>query len=706
MDKNERIQPFDKGVAARTNMLRIIDSPEQLITKLIAENNSVGVVNYLCKEIHREKNEETEVYYRRVDSEIKSAIRRKLGLENTDLVKYDRLSNKKNRFMFFFVDKSACSDEKLLVDVTKYNFDLDKVVQTLLSLRLKLAYIDDVSTYYEIEPALYNSKLYIGIIERTAKPKYFKEGESLIEALELDLYFSKQHEIAISLHKRAFCCEDIFTPVTNDSCLLFHHKGKTLQKKDNSLDAVSYAKRPYMAYSQKKEAKAFDKYENCINYHLTVAINKLINVLSDAEIAFSPVEFKANYIASEFIESTEQYSNPLIIIDAFSSYKTDEERTEFREYLKQTFGAKSVIGIEDAPKPEELETEDLSYLIINQEKQKNGSSIVKLDTAEVLNSFFQALVLYVKDNNISFDYYTRVKIHRFLKKRQSVTQGTDIGSVTKQQSQKDDNGNKLPATTILNELDKNKIQKIKTELWLKERVFHYRSIEGINFPDLELVLFYVRKLKNKQVYVSVVNVTTSENGLKINNHERYESNEKSRFDFAYPYLKCMFPNTPSCFDEMYDQGFYLYDKTHQKLLISYSSANVPNIIGNAAFDNAEKNKLANGINRQRPPEKCVLPYYINPTLRKNQLHHVFLEDFGQEGVIYFVSKAGQPDAKIDKQRLIQNILVFNQDGSKAFPLEEELTTLFLKSFTFDLLNNKEVSKKSIFQKIAELYIEN
>jgi hypothetical protein len=89
-----------------------------------------------------------------------------------------------------------------------------------------------------------------------------------------------------------------------------------------------------------------------------------------------------------------------------------------------------------------------------------------------------------------------------------------------------------------------------------------------------------------------------------------------------------------------------------------------------------------------------------------QLHHVFLEDCGQEGVRCFVSKAGQPDTSIEKQNRIQNILVFNEDGSKAFPLKEELTRLFLQSFTFDILNNNEVSKKSILQKVAELYIEN
>jgi len=203
-----------------------------------------------------------------------------------------------------------------------------------------------------------------------------------------------------------------------------------------------------------------------------------------------------------------------------------------------------------------------------------------------------------------------------------------------------------------------------------------------------------------------VNITTGVKGIEITNQARYDKNDASRFNYSYQYLKSAFPESNrSCFESMYNQGFYIYDKNHQKLLISYSNDRVPKIIGNAAFDNIERNKKPNGINRERSPEKCVLPYYINPTTNK-QLHHVFLEDCGQDGVRYFVSKAGQPNATIDKQNLTKNIFVFNYDGSKASPLKEGVTALFLQSFTFDILNNHEVSKMSILQKIAAMYIEN
>jgi hypothetical protein len=310
-----------------------------------------------------------------------------------------------------------------------------------------------------------------------------------------------------------------------------------------------------------------------------------------------------------------------------------------------------------------------------------------LDKHQVFNNFFQALAVYQEDNNANFDYYTNVKIHRFVEKLPSVTQGIDIEKAE--------------------ELDKNVVQKVKTELWLKERVLHHHSIYGIKFPHLELVLFFVRRLKNKQTYIAVVEVTTSESGLKITDYKRYDINDKGKFDRHYDYLKRTFSqSTDSCIDALYNGGFYLYDKTHKKLLVSYNSDGVPNVIGNAAFDNVERSKVPDGINRKNLPKNCVLPYYITQALRKRQLYHVFLEDCGQEGVRYFVSEAGPPAAKIEKQSRTQNILVFNDNSDKVRPLEEELNALFLQSFTFNILNNNESSKKSIFQKIAEIYIEN
>jgi hypothetical protein len=131
MDKSELIKPFEKGVAAKTNMLKVMDNQEQLISKLIKGSSGIRAISYSCREICTEKNEETEVYYRRVDSEIKSAIKNRLNPKNTEPVNYDRLNSKHN-YMFFFLAEVGCTSDKLLDDIKRYNFDLEKVVQTLL----------------------------------------------------------------------------------------------------------------------------------------------------------------------------------------------------------------------------------------------------------------------------------------------------------------------------------------------------------------------------------------------------------------------------------------------------------------------------------------------------------------------------------------------------------------------------------------------
>jgi len=704
------IKPFENCVAARTNMLKITDTFEKILSKLMVGDEGIGGVVYSCKEFNRNKRETSEDYYRRVDLEVKNAIRAKLGLKSSEPVKYDRLI-KSQTVMFFFIADYDCSSEQLQKDARSYGFDLDKVIQTILSLRLKLAFINDAASHYEIAPTFYNSELYIGALEN----RVFKDGNSCIEALRVNLYFTKQHEIALSLHKKVFNCshEDIFIAEGKDTSMFFQQKSKTLKVKE-SLDAVRFSKRPYMAYSLPEKYQDDPNYvnkgyDNSTNYHLTVTLNKLIMTLFNSCIGFEPIQFKADFIVDTFIESNDEYDNELVIIDSFSSYDTDEWRTKYRKHLKEVFGASCVIGVEEAPKPDQLQIKSVNYLVVNEEQKKNGSSILRKDTGALLNGFFKALELHKNINNkVDFDYYTSVKIHRFLQKIPSVTQGVNIGSVTKKIIPKDNNGNKLPSITVLKELDKNRIKKIKTELWLKERVFQHNLVDGLSLPRSELVLFYVRKTsgKNKQAYISVVNVTTGVKGIEITNQVRYDKNDASRFNYSYQYLKSAFPESNrSCFESMYNQGFYIYDKNHQKLLVSYSNDRVPKIIGNAAFDNIERNKKPNGINRERPPQKCVLPYYINPTTNK-QLHHVFLEDCGQDGVRYFVSKSGQPNSTIDKQNLTKNILVFNADDSTAFPLKEEVTSLFLQSFTFDILNNNEVSKKSILQKISELYIEN
>jgi len=703
------IKPFLNGAIARTNMLHTTDTPEQLIFKLLASPTEIGTITYASKEISRNPKESSNQYYRRVDSEIKKAIREIIGLKKSEPVHYDRLVIKAQIVIFFFISEINCSGDKLILEAKRYGFPLHKVAETILSLRLKLYHLNTISDNYEIEPKLYNSDLYIGALRTST----FKDGKVCVEVLKTNLLLSSTGEISLSLHKKTYKCliEETFIAESEDSAFLFHH-GKQMLRVQETLDAVRFSKRPFMAYSLPEKYQDDPKYQtkgykNSINFHLTASLNRLTTILDKATINFKPIQFHANYIVDKFVEINEVHSKNIIVIDTIERHVSDLWKNKYHEYLQKEFNAQQVIRLSEAPSFDQLQTQGTSYIVINQEHKKNGSSIIIKDTESLLNGFFDALDVFLKKKDIKiFDYYTSVKLNRFIEKKTSVVQGVNIKNTIEVKNQKDTEGNKSPATTILKKIEKNKLKKIKVELSLKEQVFHENLVKGFSLPAAKLVLFFARKMKKGKSYISVVDVNTSIEGIKIIKQMRYEETEKSRFDFSYPYLKNAFClNTLSYFDSIPDQGFYIYDTTCQKLLVSYTNSLVPRIIGNAAFDNQERSGDINGINRKRSPQDSVLPYYINPSIKK-QLHHVFLDDHLKNELLYFISKAGQPNNTIEMQNRVQKLLVFNKDGSKAIPLEEKITSLFIQSFTFDILNNNEVSKKSILQKIAELYIEN
>ena len=132
---------------------------------------------------------------------------------------------------------------------------------------------------------------------------------------------------------------------------------------------------------------------------------------------------------------------------------------------------------------------------------------------------------------------------------------------------------------------------------------------------------------------------------------------------------------------------------------------MPQVIGNTLVDSisvAESDERT--VNRQSSIESSVLPYYLLPKERK-QYHHVYLQEAGVD-LFYFVAQKQRPNQDIAKQNRIYNLLTFNSNGDLLNALEQSVTHLFFNSFTEDILKINEVSKSSLFEKIAKLYIEN
>lgn len=691
-------QPF-QGIEARTNMLNILDDKYLVIENLLNESGNIGNVTYSYIEIEKKKNESSADYYKRVDFEIKTAIRFKLKLKDSEPVRYSKVK-KRFSFIYFFISPYKCSSLKLIGDIKKNGFNTPSIIEKILSLRFNLSYLDEISMNYELSIELYNSDLYIApVVIKTEE-----DGKSLIDTLRVNIFYSNDNEIAVSLHKKVFKCvaDETFTPKTNNSDLLLHHKNNRL-KIEETANATKFSDRFYMEFDLSKEAKKKKDsgnkgYSNCINYHLTITIDKIKNILTNSNISYDEVTFKAEYIYDDFIKSKELSENKLIIIDNFENYENDIWKNKYRNYLQLTFNADEIIGIDDAPQPDNLNDKEISYLVVNESKKKNGSSITRLTDGKIINSTIEATHLHSTKGD-TFDYYTSVKINRFLNRINSVTQGLDIKKITKETSKKDEKGNKIPGEIVLDEINKNKINKIKTELWLKERVFHHENIYDLPINDASLILFFCRNTEDNK-YISVVDVEVKDRLLTIISHKTHELD--GVFDKKYASISNIFTNG-DFFKSMENGYFYIYDRCDKLLLTSYSSSRIPMVIGNASIDNIEKNS-SGIISRHNSPEICVLPYYINK--KDKNYHHVYLQDKQAEGLFYFVSKSGPTASNFKSQIRTQNILVYNQDGEKQVVIDKEITKIFFQSFTYDMFNIKNISRKSLFQKIAELYIEN
>jgi hypothetical protein len=348
----------------------------------------------------------------------------------------------------------------------------------------------------------------------------------------------------------------------------------------------------------------------------------------------------------------------------------------------------------------DMETEGVSYLVINPSSKSNGSSIVNQVSGTGLNTFWQALAIALKGKKEAlFDYYTTLKISRFVDELSIACQGIDVENVFEEKDGK----------LKMIELNGNVIKKAKTELWLKESIFQKRQLNfthSVMKPG-DYQVFYTRRTDDGIHFCSVTDIKIANESLHILGTKRWDKDSAFLFDRQYPFLKSVAGQRhpgKTTFESLKDQSFVLHEKATGNSLIAYESARVPKIIGNTLFDNVERTE-AEGVGRYRSGENNPLPYYLTQKIR-GQMHRVFVEDNGTEGLRYFVASAQAINATIEKQNKIYAVLVIDQNGDPMNAGEQDITRTFLNSFTYNLLKINESAKKSVLQKVAELSMEN
>lgn len=694
---------LEPGTAAkaRTNMLKLPGELDSIIERLSSIVDGAGYIQAAVVEVAPVSGEKTDSYYRRVDATIKDFIREKLALPDSTQVRYNKFKARKDVFGVLYLGAQAPEPGYVRKVIAEHALDAHKVIQQLLALRLKQSFLDDVNQHYEIDPVEFNAELYIGLmLNRTNK-----DGSTVFEALEYELYFSRERELALKLKQCVMECSvtqsSTSHPVTTKGMLMFDWGGKRYQR-TRRLNALTHGNRNYMAFAGKNDnLKPCARYENSINYHQTDCLNRIQHILQSLEIEFNPIVFEATHQVKAFLEGLPTMTNPLWLLNTISSQSNDEKDLSFINNLPEVFGASKVLSADCLPDSTQLDVGTINYLVINEKfkatgRGKNGSSIVNTDTDETLTSFWKALDEKQSNPSKVFDYYTEVKIHRFTQAVGSICQGlnVDVG--------------KPPVGDRAEKAFNAKVEKILQELALKEAIYKSKvvTISGAKLPQMSLELVSCRRDWQRNVYIQVLDVVVAGDTIQIENSRRYDQSSQGEFNYEFKALSTVFGKQhEKPFDAIWNGAFLIHDKASNAWLSAYTTGRIPSIIGNTLFDNQKQQEKGTAPSRKVSIQEATLPYYNTPTVNK-QRHSIFLQDNGTEGAWFFVASNKSTQNTIAKQSLVYNTVITDETGQKMPVVNHSLGKLFFSTFTYDIIKLRESAKTSILQKIVEIYLHN
>ena len=684
MGLQDRLVQVNNSAKARTNILDIGGDLTLIIEQLLQPNNENLFVTYNCRKFKQEKEETKAKFEIRIHREIKDFIRNELSpIEAKAHIKYEAIRHWEengHKVYFFYLSNQQNSPDELLKHITNESIDKHKIVEGLIGLHFKLSFINQACEFYEFEPSYFNSELYLSV---TPQGKINKDGVVWLDALYPEIYFSEANELIFTLHKKTFKAQKIdgITTQLDDTQLLFRSKQAAFSV-TNKVSATKQSKKKFMTFSK--------GYHQCINFSQNLVADTLIGLLNQFGIDYTERYFQANYVLDDFIEAEKLPSNDLIVIDNLGASVTKNQRQLLYDELKKSLNPLKFIGSEKYSSLNLLE-KNKNYLVLNYSLIKNGSSIQNMTTGEVLNNFWTAYRQTKKENSQNFDYYTRLKTARFDNQASTVIQGLDIDDLSKKVRYK--------KTEEYYFISPFKTQKIISELWLKERVFQYERLENIALPNCKLTLVYVRKLLGKKdnFFASVVDIVIKDKTLIIKSHQILKT--EKRLQHYFPLLKNR---------TLYNESFYMLDKEREGrevMLNAYNSSRIPQIIGNQQVDNIKfSERNGDKIRRLSAAKVSPLPYYLLEIERK-QYHHIYLQQ-RESDLLFFVSSQQRPNQNIDKQNLIYNVLTFNKSGELLDAITQDVTNIYLESFTQDILRVNEVSKSSLLEKVAKLFVEN
>lgn len=671
--------PYTEGLKARSNIIIPECSPSEIIEKLSAKSDD-GIVLRVGTISHDRLS--TAADYKTLHDKIRSQVAKKSGSKTQSKVRYHAFrgdynkSEKQYRTHYIYLDKGNASKLELPI-----NKDLERSRQTLaaalLYLRLKCRLFRDIEDEYEIEQSIYNSRLFTGSI-LSRKPVSGKPGA--LSGFETDLKLNSRNEIVLDLKVREFL-------VKNASGAILDTEGATYHVHDAQLEIVKELdarknKRKWLILDQ-------EKYGTCRNYYENLLQEQILKTLEEFGIESRVKTFKPTHTINSFVNLPDAPSENTVIIDATRQH-SDEPVADFDiDTIKTELNAKSVITPDQYQDGRHENTDD-NYIVLSKINADKGTSITAIGNEDKPpKDFFEALRRREKNENRQFDFYTEMKIRNFSSETREVTQGIDLAI--------GDENEDSDASLIIPK--KDTLKKILSEISLKRLVLRDRFIPAKNLIPGQFRAVKIRRVeagKKKQFFASIADITATETGVAIESLEIIRSED----DFA-----AAFTTVRDTEKELWSGDFVLFCKQTGGYLRSYSGATTPQIIGSTEVSSVKAfQKETPPISRAQQASTNIAPFYISSTVGFEQ---GFIYIDGDENELnIFVRPKDNPKQTVGKRNLTRTVACWNNKNERANPWNSELVSAYLNSFTFSIHKVNKPSKSSLYEKIADIFLEN
>lgn len=651
---------------AKTQMFILKDEPKDIIAKIISSlefdisYSSVNIDNAL-------KGSEK---FEKMHSDIKEIIKTKTGAK--DSPKYSILKTK-DKCYFFFISKEKTVDFDFLRILSDKRVNFNDLVKSLIELTFKNRIINSLEENYNIPSSILNDKMYLGCIPQSKNIK--KNGGIYIDTFEPNFYFCENTKrLSFQMISKTFSSKvekDEIVLSDDDKSAWFKTELGNIKIKEQKINAVSFNKTKFMLYKE--------DYINSKNYFQNLTYSYLESMLKSLNLDFESVNFKANGYKSNFLTFETNIDKELIVVD---NYNYKEKEQEYKENFLFKFNGisknKKIVNGKDF-KIEDLSEENI-YLFINNLLNNEKSTIKYFENEDNNKTYNLFLNAYKdKDKNLNnFDIYTKVKKINFDRKEKFITQGVNIEKIDKKG------------------INDSIINKLKIELWLKNKIFRDKKIENVELEDSDFIFFYYKSIKigkEKVKFIVELDLKIENKILKIGECKIYEDVKEFNFKNRKSFVSKIDITKNS-------DSFYIYDKKNKILMTSYSSVNIPQIIGSDSINSLEYFQENGIMTRSNGYNSTILPYYISKVIEPKKRMYVYIQE-NEKDLYYFVSKQQSPNSSFDKQNKVYCIKTWDENGKETISNKEHVTSVFLSSFTFNILNINESSKSSLLEKIAK-----